>query len=248
MESVKLTPSMSMPAPPPGVIKSNPFSQKPNNVMPFGDMVETLLPKEEKVETPVAEPQSAFAKDFLGELRDFMNEFAETDLNVDSIEEPSSMSKAQANFYIKLYNQLILEETEMNELCDSEIERVAKGVNAFRKQRQDEIDRKKLYFSSILKDFAMQELEGKKAKTIKLPYGNLSFKKQQPKYIYGDEDELKSLVKEVNPDLIKVETVEKLDKSMLKKNGRVEDGKFYLGDTIIPSVTVQIQEDKFEIK
>ena len=60
--------------------------------------------------------------------------------------------------------------------------------------------------------------------------------------------ELKLLVKEVKPDLIKVETVEKLDKTMLKKNGRVEDGKFYLGDTIIPSITVQTQEDKFEIK
>lgn len=248
MENARLVPPMPIPAPPPGAIKNNPFSQKPNNIMPFGDMVDTLLPKEEKVETPVTEPQNAFAKDFLGELRDFMNEFAETDLNVDSIEEPGSMTKAQANFYIKLYNQLILEETEMNELCDSEIERTSKAVNAFRKQRQDEIDRKKSYFSSILKDFAMQELEGKKTRTIKLPYGNLSFKKQQPKYIYGDEDELKSLVKEVNPDLIKVETVEKLDKSMLKKNGRIEDGKFYLGDTVIPSVTIQTQEDKFEIK
>lgn len=247
MENVKFAPPPPIPTMQ-GINKVNPFSQKPNNIIPYGDMVNTLLPKEEKLDPVITEPQSEFAKDFLGELRDFMNEFAETDLNIDSIEEPGSMSKAQANFYIKLYNQLILEETEMNELCDSEIERVSKGINAFRKQRQDEIDRKKSYFSSILKDFAMQELEGKKAKTIKLPYGNLSFKKQQPKYIYGDDDELKSLVKEIKPDLIKVETVEKLDKTMLKKNGRVEDGKFYLGDTIIPSIIVQTQEDKFEIK
>lgn len=247
MENIRFAPPPPIPTMQ-GTNKVNPFSQNPNNVIPYGDMINTLLPKEEKLDPVATEPQSEFAKDFLGELRDFMNEFAETDLNIDSIEEPGSMSKAQANFYIKLYNQLILEETEMNELCNSEIERVSKGINAFRKQRQDEIDRKKSYFSSILKDFAIQELEGKKAKTIKLPYGNLSFKKQQPKYIYGDEDELKLLVKEVKPDLIKVETVEKLDKTMLKKNGRVEDGKFYLGDTIIPSITVQTQEDKFEIK
>lgn len=235
MEQLQTTSPRHIPV---GVPKIHPFASMSNKAIP---MVEPVKIEEVKL-------QSTFANDFLSELRDFMNEFAETDLNVDSIEEPGSMSKAQANFYIKLYNQLILEETEMNELCDSEIERVTKSVNTFRKQRQDEIDRKKSYFSSILKDFAMKELEGKKAKTIKLPYGNLSFKKQQPKYIYGDEDELKSLVKEVKPDLIKVETVEKLDKSMLKKNGRVEDGKFYLGDTIIPSVTVQTQEDKFEIK
>lgn len=225
-----------------------PFAQKPNNVVPFTDMMETLLPKEEPKITQEIALESDFAKDFLGELRDFMNDFAETDLNVDSIEEQGGMSKSQANFYVKLYNQLILEENEMNELCNSEIERVTKSVNLFRQNRQDEIDRKKSYFASLLKDFAAQELEGKKAKTIKLPYGNLSFKKQQPKYIYGDEDLLKQTVKEINPDLIKVETVEKLDKSTLKKNGRVENGQFYLGDTLIPSVVVEVQEDRFEIK
>ena len=34
--------------------------------------------------------ETQFGKDFLGELRDFMNEFAETELNVNSSEEPKS--------------------------------------------------------------------------------------------------------------------------------------------------------------
>lgn len=250
METTKLRPLVPgmPPKPLPTALgANNPFAEKPkvapaNNVIPL-QMFDTLPAAEEP-----KEEISAFEKDFLAELRGFMNEYAETDLNVNSIEEPSAMTKAQANFYVKLYSELMNEETEINELCDAEIERASKAVNLFRQQRQDEINRKKSYFMSILKDFAETELKDKKTKTLKLPYGNLSFKKQQPKFVYGDEDELKSLVKEIKPELIKTETVEKLDKSLLKKNGSVEDGNFYLGGTLIPSVTVQMQEDKFEIK
>lgn len=185
---------------------------------------------------------------FLSELRDFMNDFAETDLNIDSIEEEVGLTPAQANFYIKLYNKLIAEEEEMNKLCDEEIQRNQKAINLFREKRQSEIDKKKEYFSGILKDFAMKELEGKKTKTIKLPYGNLSFKKQQPKYIYEEEETLTKIVKELNPELIKTTVTEKLDKTALKKNGLVKDGTFYLGDTAIELVKVQSQDDKFEIK
>lgn len=185
---------------------------------------------------------------FLSELRDFMNDFAETDLNVDSIEEAAGLTPAQANFYIKLYNALIAEEEEMNKLCDEEIERNKKAINLFREKRQSEINKKKDYFSGILKDFAMKELEGKKTKTIKLPYGNLSFKKQQPKYIYEEEETLTKIVKELNPELVKTTVTEKIDKSALKKNGLIKDGTFYLGEHAIDLVKIQPQDDKFEIK
>lgn len=185
---------------------------------------------------------------FLSELRDFMNDFAETDLNVDSIEEAVGLTPAQANFYIKLYNKLIAEEEDMNKLCDEEIERNQKAINIFREKRQAEINRKKDYLSGILKDFAMKELEGKKTKTIKLPYGNLSFKKQQPKYVYEEEEILTKMVKEINPDLVKTTVTEKLDKSALKKNGLIKDGTFYLGEQAIDLVKIQPQNDKFEIK
>ena len=186
--------------------------------------------------------------DFLNELRDFMNDFAESDLNIDSIEEEVGLTPAQANFYVKLYNKLITEEEEMNKLCDEEIERNKKAVTLFREKRQAEIDRRKEYFSSILKEFAIKELDGKKIKTVKLPYGNLSFKKQQPRYIYEEEEVLTEIVKEINPDLVKTTVSEKIDKSALKKNGSVKDGVFYLGETAIDLVKIQSQDDKFEIK
>lgn len=234
----------TVPRPKP-IYKANPFTT--NEIMPKNEMFEAIMPTETKQEIK-EEPVNQFAQSFLGELREFMDEFAETDLNIDSIEEPAEMNKSQANFYIKLYNKLLTEESDINELCDGEIERVTRSVNLFRQQRLDEISKKKSYFESILKDFAMTELEGKKTKTIKLPYGNLSFKKQQPKYNYGDESELISMVKQLKPELVTVETKEKLDKSALKKNGKIENGQFYLGDVVIPTVTVQLQEDKFEIK
>lgn len=224
----------------------NPFSTV--NISDFATpsiLQDTISIQSKEIESPSV---TIDKNNFLNELRDFMNDFAETDLNVDSIEEEIGLTPAQANFYIKLYNELIVEEEDMNKLCDEEIERNAKGINLFREKRQAEINRKKDYFSGILKDFAMKELEGKKTKTIKLPYGNLSFKKQQPKYIYEEEEVLTNMIKEIKPELVKTTVTEKLDKSALKKNGLIKDGIFYLGDIAIDLVKIQPQDDKFEIK
>lgn len=233
-------------------MKPNPFAQQPPQPKPmlsFDEMLSKLNPEPvEAITAPQEESQSTFAQNFLGELRDFMNDFAETDLNVESIEEPGDMTKAQANFYIKLYNELLNEEAEMNQLCDDEIRRNTEAINLFRKQRQDELDRKKFYFQSILKEFAAKELDGKKTKTVKLPYGNLSFKKQQPKFIYEDEDELKNIIRHIDPELIEIKTVEKVDKTKMKKLGEIKDGKFFLGGEEISSVKIEVLDDKFEIK
>lgn len=186
--------------------------------------------------------------EFLSDLRDFMNDFAATDLNIDSIEEPRLMTKEQANFYVKLFQQVVNEEIEVNALCDAELERTTRSINAFRDKKLVEINRKKEHFVSILQQYAASELEGKKTKTLKLPYGNLSFKKQQPKYNYGCDEELVLALKESRPDLVNIKTTESVNKTLLKKEGTVFDGKLYLGEFVVPGVTVQEQEPKFEIK
>ena len=57
----------------------------------------------------------------------------------------------------------------------------------FRLKQNNEIDRKIEFLERCLKSFAIKELEGSKKKSIKLPYGTLSFKKQQDKYEYSEE-------------------------------------------------------------
>lgn len=198
---------------------------------------EVMEPKEEKIDN-----------DFMHELRSFMHEFEATDLNIDSIEEPASMTMQQANFYLKMYNESLLEEQNINELCDSEIERVTRGVNAFRESRLKEVNRKKNYFNSILEQFALSELQGKKAKSLKLPYGVLSFRKQSPKYKYESEKEILETLKEHNPDMININTTESINKVLLKKEGTIFNGKLYLGNVLVPGISIEEQENKFEIK
>ena len=228
--------------------ENSPQGLFPQGLFDIGANENTDLKENNKNHNEEVSEVNHFSRDFISELREFMNDYAREDLGINLIEEPSRMTKNQANFYIKLYNQLELDELEMNKLCDEEIERVTKAVNIFREKRQKEIDSKKSYFMSLLKDFAMTELEGKKARTVKLPYGNLSFKKQQPKYNFGDEKELISKIKTINPELVKRDIVEKLDKTNLKKAGRIENGMFYLGDQLVENIIIEKQEDKFEVK
>lgn len=186
--------------------------------------------------------------DYLAEIRDYMDEYYQQDLNLNEVETPEQMNKHQANFYIMLYKRIIEEETEMNSICDEELKRLSNSINEYRDKRQREFDYKKQYFITILQQYAISELEGKNAKSVKLPYGNLSFKKQQNKYVYEDEVSIKDFLKNNVPELIKVETVEKLDKAGLKKTAKVIDGKLYINGTLIPDVHVEVLEDKFEIK
>lgn len=210
--------------------------------------VQMITPMPPPVNLQMQQKNNAFENEFLTELRDFMSEFAETDLNINSIEEASSMTKAQANYYVKLYQHILQEEAEMNKLCDEEIERTNKAINTFREKRQNEYKRKKSYFESILKDYAMNELQDKKTKTLKLPNGNISFKKQQPKFKYENETQIREFVKILQPELVKVDIVEKLDKTALKKRGEIKEDGFYLNGQKVESITIENQEDKFEIK
>ena len=185
--------------------------------------------------------------EFMSELRDFMNDFIGTELDTDNMDEPTLITKEQANFYIKLFNEVVKEEIETEELCKSEIDRVTRGITEFKDKKLSELNKKKEYFSSILQQYASAELEGKKIKTIKLPYGSVSFKKQQPKYIYAADEELVLAMKSINPELITTKITESVNKAQLKKEGTVKDGKLFIGDKELP-ISVQEQDHKFEIK
>lgn len=220
---------MNKPVLPPPIIKKAP---------------EVMIPVEDNITKP------GISEQFASELRDFMNDFLEDDLGIDAYEEPTDISKSQANYYVKLYNEVVKEETELNELCEQEIERTKKAVEKFLEERMKAINHKKNYFAAILKEFARKELEGKKTKTVKLPYGSIGFKSQQPKIDYGDDAVLIGFIKDIGlqEKLVTEEVKLKLNKTQLKKECMIKDGMMFLGDVALPNVIVQQQEDKFEIK
>lgn len=92
-----------------------------------------------------------------------------------------------------------------------------------------------------------------KGKTLSLPFGAISCRVQQPKWDWSkDENLLLATVKAADPSLVKVETVESVNKNDLKKLARVEEGHAYLitkdGEKVELPVTVTPQPEKFEIE
>ena len=111
------------------------------------------------------------------------------------------------------------------------------------------IEKKEEYFINILQKFLLGEIKDKKIKSIKLPYGTLSIKKSQDKYIYENEKETLKILKQLNnEELINTKISESINKKVLKSICEVKDGNVYVNGILIPDIKIEKQEDKFEIK
>lgn len=177
-------------------------------------------------------------------LKDYINQSIAEKININ--QEDECISGDTANYYLRIYKDLINEENQVNNLCDNEINNVKNAVEEFREKRIEEINNKKEYYQNMLEQYAIKQLEGKKTKTVKLPYGNLSFKKQQPKYIY-DESKLIEELKEINKTIINTVTIEKVDKTKLKKEGTIMENGLFLDGHKLESVSIETYDDKFQI-
>lgn len=154
----------------------------------------------------------------------------------------------QADYFCKVIKELREERDKVNELINQELERVNKHYEMYRTQHLNKIDGQINYFSRMLESYATKELQDSKKRSIKLPYGTLSIKKQQDKYEYDDEQILKWLKHNKQDKYIKVKTEETVDKKNLKKEGFAHNGKLYIDDVPVEGIVVTKQPDKFEVK
>lgn len=106
------------------------------------------------------------------------------------------------------------------------------------------------YYKMLLEQYtrnqiAEQEAAGKKPKkTVSLPYGKISLKKQQPEFI-KDEEALLEFAK--SSGFVKVK--ETTDWAELKKSCKVYNGMLVDEDgEVVPGVKVVEKDDKFELK
>lgn len=113
-----------------------------------------------------------------------------------------------------------------------------------------EYEEKQAYYSNHLEQYLRSEVAkqmeaGKNPKkTLSLPYGKISLKKQQPKF-EKDEKALFEYAKTAGFVRVKEET----DWMELKKNCVVAGGKLYdQSGEAVPGITVIEQGEKFEIK
>ena len=156
-------------------------------------------------------------------------------------------NKSDADFYLRQINKLKQQKEEINEFVDQEIERQLRLYQEYREDRMRPLDNQIAFYENALKTFAMNEYAETNKKTIKLPNGTLAIKKQQPKYVYNDEQVLEFLQENNYKDYIR--TKAEVNKKDLKKNAIVNNNnELVIDGKIVPGVTVIPQEDKFEVR
>ena len=156
-------------------------------------------------------------------------------------------NKSDADFYLRQINKLKQQKEEINEFVDQEIERQLRLYQEYREDRVRPLDNQIAFYENALKTFAMNEYAETNKKTIKLPNGTLAIKKQQPKYVYNDEQVLEFLQENNYKDYIR--TKAEVNKKDLKKNAIVNNNnELVIDGKVVPGVTVIPQEDKFEVR
>ena len=188
-----------------------------------------------------------FSPELMDELYDSIEDSEIKELGIE-VEQERIFTVEQANFYLRQLAKLKEEKEAINSMCDNEIQKFSDRVNAFREEKINVIANTEEWISKMLKGYAETELAESGKKTLKLPFGTLSFKKAQDKYDYEDKVVLQFLEENNHKDLINVKTTESIDKKALKSTAKVIDGKLFIDEVEVPGVSVTTGEVNFNVK
>lgn len=160
--------------------------------------------------------------------------------------------KSSAEWVLRKIAKLHAEQTENTKIANDQIEPLAEEVQKIRAWEQAEnnkIQNNVNFLSSLLEPYHRMILEADpKAKTIKLPHGELKIRKQQPEIIKNDDLLLVWLESSKLEQYIKVE--KKPQWGELKKNVEFPEGGgavYKETGEVILGVTTQDRPDKFEV-
>ena len=189
---------------------------------------------------------------FMDELEQFMLKAEVEELKVklaEDVEEDGTLlvkNNSDADFYLRQINKLKEQKEEINKFVDQELERQMRLYQQFREDKIRPLDNQIAFYEEALKTFAMNEYNETNRKTIKLPNGTLSIRKQPPKYIYSDEEVL-NFLKENNLNNY-IRTKEEVNKKDLKKAAKItNNNQMVINGKEVPGVIVVPQDDKFEV-
>ena len=189
---------------------------------------------------------------FMDELEQFMLKAEVEELKVklaEDVEEDGTLlvkNNSDADFYLRQINKLKEQKEEINKFVDQELERQMRLYQQYREDRMRPLDNQIAFYEEALKTFAMNEYNETNRKTIKLPNGTLSIRKQPPKYIYSDE-EILNFLKENNLNNY-IRTKEEVNKKDLKKAAKItNNNQMVINGKEVPGIIVVPQDDKFEV-
>lgn len=192
--------------------------------------------------------------EFIQSLEDFLlsEEAKQLEVTITGEEEQDSPmidSLQKANYFLKAIKKIDEDMDNINTFCDEEIQRTSLLVNEYRDSELKKLANQRNYLEKLLKNFTEHELENSSKKSIKLPNGTLSIKKQQPVYNYDDDNMIEFLTSTGNTDYITTKIEQKIDKTKFKKALEFdENGTGYLNGVAVPELSVEEREDKFTIK
>lgn len=151
----------------------------------------------------------------------------------------------QANWALRKIRALQAKINEARELAQAEVDRINQWLSDETGKAEDSI----AFFTSLLEEYHRAELErDPKAKTIKLPYGQLQMRAQQPEYIRNDEL-LRPWVEQNKPEFL-IPQPAKLDWAGLKKVIAITGATTIDPETgeSIPGLVIEQREPKFSVK
>ena len=186
--------------------------------------------------------------DILDSLFEAITEEEVRDLGIEIEKENFAItSDEQANFFLRRLEEVRSEKDKINNTCNQEIERFTARVNNFRAKETLSLENTERFFCTLLENYARQQLEGSKKKSIKLPFGTMSFKKSPRKMVYDDEV-LMNFIKSHNlNDFIRIK--EEINKKDLKSQLKITaDAIVTLDDQVVEGITTMPGETTFSVK
>jgi hypothetical protein len=188
--------------------------------------------------------------EFLADLQEYLNDQEAIALDINESNDYLINDKSQADYFIKLSKQCENDINDIKEYIEAEKERYLQLLENYMIDQIMAVEKRKQFYDDALEAYIHRELDGNKKRSIKLPHGTLSLKKQQPHYTYEDEDII-DWAKEMYPDIVKTTIPEpkvSIDKKKLKEQGEIIDGLLYIDGLQVPGVQVEIKDDAFSIK
>lgn len=158
----------------------------------------------------------------MGEVNDILIDIYSGEIEEDQAKERFKIKNLEsANWAFRKLKAIEEQEAEIKALMDKEIKR----IQEWGKHDLDKIKDSKAFFNQLLEEYYLQQRALNPKFKISTPYGNVSSKKQQPKWIYEDDVVLTSLHDKGLSKFIRVK--EEVNKADLKKE--VEIMEFDLG-------------------
>lgn len=185
--------------------------------------------------------------DFEGLLKDFMEDIEIKELEIREENGFEINSDQQAGFMMRKLTEARERRESIIDAAKKERDRITATIDLWEEKEVKSADNNIEFLESLLKSYAIKVLDGSDKKSLKLPFGTLAFKKQQPKYIY-DDAALLAYLEINNEEFISKKITLSPNKVEIKKAGVIKDGHLYIDDKQVTGIEVEILEDKFEIK